>query len=215
MGFDLLNYAIKCHVAAPEEFVSRSTLLHNLLVDANKQLNLTRITEFEQFNIKHIADSLSIAQVFPEFCSKSLILADIGCGAGFPSLVLAMAFPQWEITAIDSTGKKIAFVDHAAKTLKLNNIHAVQGRAVELNRKPEFRCRYDIVTARAVAHSAQIAGDCANFLKYSGKFIFYKTPEQALLELPELQKKQLQWYATDPFELPEQSGSRLFIAGRK
>ena len=135
MAFNLKEFAIGCGLHDPEGFVAGVDKLYELVIETNKTMNLTRIVEPEEFRIKHVADSLAIAREFPEFASEYLKVADIGCGAGFPSLVLAMAFPNLKVTPIDSTGKKAAFVDHTAQALGLRNVNVVNGRSCELNRR--------------------------------------------------------------------------------
>ena len=108
--------------------------------------------------------------------------------------------------------KKIKFVTEAAAHLDLKNLHAVHGRAVELNCKADFREKFDIVTARAVAPSPKIYGETKNFIRRNGRYIFYKTPAQAAEELPELGKqKNMQWQCGKTFDLPGGAGSRCFI----
>ncbi len=215
MMFDLQKYAASCGVAGPEIFAARCIKLREILAEANKVTNLTRIIEPEDFAIKHAADSLSIASAFPELCREKFLIADIGCGAGFPSLILALAFPNLSICAIDSTGKKVAFVAQAAQALGLKNLRAVHGRSCELNRKPEFKHRFDIVTARAVGDSRVIYLDARDFVNRKGRFIFYKTPSQTAEELPGLtlagKGYGTVWQATEPFALPGDSGTRQFL----
>ena len=214
MSFKLLDFAGTAALPEPEKFVARCDKLRIFLEDYNRSVNLTRITDEEDFNLKHVADSLTVFQIFPELLSSRCRIADIGCGAGFPSLILALAAPALEITAIDSIGKKVAFVAKAAELLGLTNLHAVHGRAVELNRKDDFRNQFDIVTARAVAPSPKIYGETKNFIRPNGRFVFYKTPSQAAEEMPELLRiKNMQWQQSEVFELPENSGSRCFVIG--
>ncbi|MPN59066.1 Ribosomal RNA small subunit methyltransferase G [bioreactor metagenome] len=130
--------------------------------------------------------------------------------------MLALAFPNLQLTAIDSTGKKVAFVERAAKELGLRNLQAVHGRSCELNCRREFRRRFDVVTARAVAAAPIIYLDACDFAKRkTGRFILYKTPQQAAEDLPALEivcrKLPVEWRATDVFELPEGAGQRLFL----
>ena len=145
-----------------------------------------------------------------------LTLADIGCGAGFPSLVLALAFPSWKIFAIDSAGKKTRFVESASQALQLKQITVVNRRSNELNHLAEYRKRFDIVTARAVAESPRLYRDNRDFPMEKGCFIFYKTPEQAAEELPELQKsaKKRHWSISENFQLPGNAGCRCFVIGK-
>lgn len=214
MLFDFAGFAEKANVAAPECFVEKCEFLRCFLEEVNKEINLTRITGKTDFELKHAADSLLLPIVFPELTTRNLKIADIGCGAGFPSLILALAFPHWQISAIDSIGKKVNFVRQAAEKLELTNLNAIQGRAVELNRKAEFQSKFDIVTARAVAPSPKLYRETDKFPVKTGAWIFYKTPGQAAEELPELQKmKNILWEVSPEYPLPGDAGTRLFVKG--
>lgn len=217
MNFSLSDYAVRCGVASPENFAKKCAVLREYLIEVNQTTNLTRITEENDFNIKHVADSLGLALCFPELTKESLRIADLGCGAGFPSLILALAFPHWHITSIDSTGKKINFVRSAAEKLGLSNLTAVHGRVNELNRKKEFQFKFDIVTARAVATAPSLARDASNFPAKNGSFILYKTPGQAEEDMPVLLKdfKNFKWQTTDTYQLPGDAGTRLFVIGKR
>ncbi len=215
MSFDLASYAAQCGVAEPDAFAERCEALRLLLVKANEVTNLTRIVEPEDYAAKHVADSLSIACCFPELASERFEIADIGCGAGFPSLVLALAFPKLRLTAIDSIGKKTAFVESAAKELGLGNLRVITGRSRELNCRGEFKHRFDIVTARAVAAAAVIVADARNFPNRNGRFILYKTPEQLKTDLGEVRamdkKNPLHWEVSEVFEIAPGMGERQFL----
>lgn len=215
-GFDFAAYAGECGVAEPLKFRNNCEVLRLFLEEYNQHVNLTRLTSPEDFYFKHAVDSLSIARIFPELTAAKLSVADIGCGAGFPSLILAMAFPQLQITAIDSIGKKITFVKAAAEKLGLTNLTAIHGRSIEMNCKKEYQNRFDIVTARAVAPSPKIYHEAKCFIKKDGRFIFYKTPQQAAEEAPLLANiKGISWSNTYSFELPGNAGERLFTVGKK
>lgn len=214
MDFDLPTFAAGCAVKNSGDFAVKCEQLRLYLCECNEHVNLTRLTSENDFYFKHVADSLSIAAVFPEIAAESFKIADIGCGAGFPSLILALAFPQLQITAIDSIGKKINFVRNAAKLLQLNNLTAIHGRSVELNCKKEFQGKFDIVTARAVAPSPKIYREASKFIHRRGRFIFYKTPIQAEEEKNDLSKsKEICWSNTPVFTLPGDAGERLFTVG--
>ena len=216
MSFEFAAFAASAGVAEPGRFADKCEELRLLLEKINQEVNLTRITGKDDFTFKHAADSLLLTVGFPELVPQKLRIADIGCGAGFPSLILALAFPHWQITAIDSIGKKINFVKLAAETLHLDNLTAIQGRAIDLNRKAEFRNKFDIVTARAVAPSPKLFHETDKFTVKSGKWIFYKTPGQAAEELPELQKsKSVNWEISPEISLPGDAGTRLFITGKR
>lgn len=213
--FCLSSFAAEYGVADPERFTHLCGRFFELLSSANAEFNLTRITSREEFEIKHVADSLAAARFFPELTRDALRIADIGCGAGFPSLVLAAAFPRLNVTAIDSTHKKIAFVDAAARELGLDNLRPVAGRAVELARRPEFAGKFDIVTARAVATAEKLCSEGRKMLAPGGRFILYKTPGQAD-ELAELgPDRGMSWKKTPVFDLPGGAGRRLFLTGTR
>lgn len=213
--FDIKDFCEQCSVPDISGFISKAGKLYNLLLETNRNVNLTRIQSEEDFWIKHVADSLAITKFFPELAKDKFSIADVGCGAGFPSLVLAMAFPNLSITAIDSIGKKTAFVAKAGQELGLQNLEVITGRSRELNRKDEFIERFDILTARAVSDLRTLFREARRFVKADGRFIFYKTPEQAAAELPQVSKDSkkysLAWQQTEVFDLPEGAGKRLFV----
>jgi 16S rRNA (guanine527-N7)-methyltransferase len=214
--FELLKkYAEECGVTEAGLFAEKCVKFYDILIETNKTFNLTRITEPEEFASKHVYDSLAIFKYFPELINGQQRIADIGCGAGFPSLILAMAFPSLQLTPIDSIGKKAAFVERTAAELGLTNVKVVRGRSCELNCKQEFSHRFDIVTARAVAPAPIIYGDALNFPKRKGRFILYKTPDQAAEDVPALElfcrKHPAVWKTTEVFELPGNAGKRLFL----
>ncbi len=200
-------------VADQDKFKAITGELHAFLCEYNEKVNLTRITAYDDYICKHICDSLLIGAAFPELTEKAISLCDIGCGAGFPSLVLAAAYPRWHITAIDSIGKKTTFVKLAAEKLNLTNIEVVTGRTNELNRRAEWKNRFDIVTARAVATAKTVYTDARNFPKQNGRFILYKTPDQLKEDLPEIKvaASNKKWRITPVFELPSNAGSRQFL----
>ena len=121
-----------------ECFLSRMRTFGEFLYETNETMNLTRIPA-EDFWSKHVCDSLSLLKAVPAFASCADALCDIGCGAGFPSLVLASAFPDRTFVPVDSTGKKIAFVRQAAEKMALNLVSPIQARAHELARRPPYR----------------------------------------------------------------------------
>lgn len=210
---DYSDVIAKAKVKDIDGFRVRMDTLHTFLCEYNEKVNLTRITEYNDYIQKHVCDSLLLGAAFQELTEKKLKICDIGCGAGFPSLVLAAAYPLWHITAVDSIGKKTTFVKLAAEKLDLANIDVFTGRTNELNRKAEWKNRFDIVTARAVATARTVYTDARNFPKTSGRFILYKTPEQLKEDLPEIRScaSHKNWKVTEIFELPDSAGSRQFL----
>ncbi len=211
----MIDEALFERFSPPAGFAGKCRELYKLLCEANAVTNLTRIDSEEGFTVKHVLDSLYILDYFPFLTEKSdkIQLADVGCGAGFPSLVLALCRPELKITAIDSAGKKVAFVAMAAERLGLANLTAVQGRTREMACRSEWAERFDVITARAVGAAPLIYTDARKMLKSSGRFILYKTPNQAAEELPELKKIKpaRPWRVTADFQLPDASGDRCFI----
>ncbi len=123
--------------------------LSDMLLDWNQRMNLTSITAPNDIVVKHFLDSLTLTTVVPQF--DGLRLIDVGTGAGFPGLALAIAFPALEVTMLDSTAKKLRFIDVVGRELQLNNVRTMHARAEDAGRDKGHRASYDIVVARAVA----------------------------------------------------------------
>lgn len=145
------------------------------LGEANKVMNLTAITDMRSMILRHIVDSLYLLTLCPEDVAS---LADVGCGAGFPSIPCAIAarsaFPSLRIIGFDSTAKRIAFVNSCADALGLSNFIGICGRAEELARKDGFREVFDVCTARAVSEAYLLSELCLPFLKVGGRMIALK-----------------------------------------
>ena len=145
-------------------------LLADRLVETNKVMNLTAITDEDGIILRHLVDSLLIS----EYIAENSTLIDVGCGAGFPSLPLAILRPDLKITALDSTEKRIRYVDETAKMLGLENVEAVAARAEEFATKPERREKFDYATARAVASLPVLCELTIPFIKVGGKLVAMK-----------------------------------------
>lgn len=141
------------------------------LLEWNTRMNLTAITNPEEVLIKHFLDSLTL---LPLIDRPHLRLLDIGTGAGFPGLPLKIVRPQWSVTLLEATGKKVTFVNHVMATFHLTDVAAVHGRAEELAHKPEYRARFDVVTARAVAAIPTLLEYSAPYCRAGGLIIFPK-----------------------------------------
>lgn len=148
----------------------------SLLAEWNQKINLTAITDPDGMVTKHFADSLTLLAA--NDMKEGSRLIDVGSGAGFPGLPAKIMRPDINITLLDSTNKRINFLNTVAKELGLD-ISAVHGRAEELANTPEHREKYDYATARAVAQLNQLCEYCLGFVKVGGSFISLKGPSAA------------------------------------
>ena len=148
---------------------------YEMLVEKNKVMNLTAITEFEDVVEKHFLDSISLCQVMD--LKKSLTLLDLGTGAGFPGIPLKIMFPELKITLADSLNKRLLFLNEVMEALNLKDIETVHGRAEELSKRKDYRESFDLCVSRAVANLSTLSEYCLPFIHISGKFISYKSGE--------------------------------------
>lgn len=142
------------------------------LVAWNEKMNLTGITERDQVYVKHFFDSLTLARTVPMQTVGRM--ADIGSGAGFPGIPIKIMFPHIRLTIVDSLNKRIQFLSHLVNELELHDVECVHGRAEDAARKPEYRDRFDLVSARAVARLQVLNELCLPFAKPNGLFAAMK-----------------------------------------
>jgi 16S rRNA (guanine527-N7)-methyltransferase len=150
--------------------------LYELILEGNRQLNLTRITDPQEFWEKHLWDSLrGIAPLLSaNFSPASPTLIDIGTGAGFPGVPVAITVTNCTITLLDSTRKKITFLDNILTELALTNAKTLIGRAEEIGQHPQHRQAYDIALIRAVGAASVCAEYTLPLLKQGGLAIIYR-----------------------------------------
>ncbi len=165
-GLEELNIQLK------DEQLHKLLRYYELLVERNKVMNLTAITEFEEVVIKHFLDSLSLVKVI---VPKAERLLDMGTGAGFPGIPLKIAFPSIKVVLIDSLSKRIHFLEEVIQELELKEIQALHGRAEDYGREKGFRESFDLCVSRAVAKLSVLSEYCLPYVKIGGYFIPYKS----------------------------------------
>lgn len=150
---------------------------YDMLIDRNKVMNLTAITEFDEVMDKHFLDSVYLFRSIKLEADYKLI--DIGTGAGFPGIPLKIVFPELKITLLDSLNKRVGFLNDVIDELNLNDIEAIHGRAEDIARDKTYRASYDIAVSRAVANLSTLSEYCLPFVKIGGKFVSYKSGDCA------------------------------------
>ena len=166
----LVRDAKEINVDLSEGDIAKFEKYQELLLEWNEKINLTAITDENDIITKHFVDSLYCLKYVKE---KDKII-DVGTGAGFPGLPIKIVSCETEITLLDSLNKRIVYLNDVIEKLGLEKITAIHGRAEEFAIKPEFREKYDVVTARAVANMKVISEYCIPFIKVGGIFICMK-----------------------------------------
>ena len=147
--------------------------LMRLVLERNETISLTSITEMEEFVTLHLLDSLACVGL-PELESAQRVI-DVGSGAGFPGLPLAMLYPDKHFLLTDSLRKRVEFTESAASSMGLDNVEALHARAEAAGREPALRERFDLALCRAVGRLPVILEYCLPFVRVGGAGVFYKT----------------------------------------
>jgi len=155
-----------------EEKASALLAYLDLVLERNEHINLTAVRDRDEALVKHVLDSLSIVDL-PEYKAADTII-DVGTGAGFPGVLLAIVSPEKEFTLLDSTLKRLRVIDEFAQTLNISNLRTIHARAEEISGKPEYSEAFDICVSRAVANLEKLSGWCLPFVRKGGAFIAYK-----------------------------------------
>lgn len=173
---EYLEYITEGKVILNDTQLEQFDKYYEILIEKNKVMNLTAITEREDVILKHFIDSIALAGYY-DFSNKNIKVIDVGTGAGFPGIPLKIAFPDIDLTLYDSLNKRINFLNEVINTIGLdkNTCVALHGRAEEGGRNKDMREKYDLVVSRAVANMAVLSEYCIPFVRQGGYFIPYKT----------------------------------------
>lgn len=165
----------KISITLSEKQLEQFRIYYEMMVEKNKVMNLTGITEWDEVLEKHFLDSISLIRAID--LSQDLTVMDMGTGAGFPGLPLKIAFPNLKVTLADSLNKRVIFLQEVIDELGLEDIEAIHGRAENLARDKAYREQYDLSVSRAVANLSTLSEYCLPFVKIGGQFISYKSGE--------------------------------------
>ncbi|MCX4343500.1 MAG: 16S rRNA (guanine(527)-N(7))-methyltransferase RsmG [Kineothrix sp.] len=166
------------HISLSGEQIDQFIRYYEMLIEKNKVMNLTAITEFGEVLKKHFVDSLSLVTV----CDLNDVLSviDVGTGAGFPGIPLKIVFPGLRLTLLDSLQKRIGFLQEVVEELNLHDVRAVHGRAEDFAKPELFRELYDLCVSRALANLSVLSEYCLPYVKLGGKFISYKSEKVSM-----------------------------------
>ena len=170
----LINGLEELKIDYDNKKLNQTETFYEMLIEKNKVMNLTRITDREDVYVKHVLDSLLIVKLI-DISDQSII--DIGTGAGFPGIPIKIFFPDTKITLLDSLNKRILFLNEVIEKTGLKDISTIHGRAEEVSRDKDHREKYDLALSRAVANMSVLSELCIPFVKTGGQFIAYKSSD--------------------------------------
>lgn len=172
---ELSNHNFKITKEQEEQF----KIYFKELIETNKVVNLTRITEESDVYLKHFFDSVTPLFTFGDVFKEGSSLCDVGAGAGFPSIPLKILMPSLKVTIVDSLAKRLKFLENLIEKLNLSDVELVHGRAEDVGQNPTYREKFDLVTARAVANMTVLSEYCLPLVKKGGYFVALKGPKAA------------------------------------
>lgn len=206
----------KIDIELTDDQAANLLIYHEMLVEWNKVMNLTGITEFEEVLLKHFIDSVAVCQITD--MSKVKTVMDVGTGAGFPGMPLKIVFPHLEVTLLDSLNKRIQFLNAVIDKLQLEGIHTIHGRAEDYGRNPMYREQYDLCVSRAVANLSSLSEYCVPFIKVGGRFISYKADqveEEVTLAAKAIKTLHCESASIEKITLPNSDLTRSFVIIKK
>ena len=171
----LKKYASQINVLLDDKAVEQFSDYMNKVLDWNEKINLTSITDQDEFVIKHFCDSLSVFSAVN--IKKGAKVIDIGTGAGFPGVPMKIARPDIDLTLLDSLNKRIRFLSEIVLSSDILSSETIHGRAEDYSKLNEYREKYDIAVSRAVANLSSLCEYCLPFVKVGGYFISMKGPD--------------------------------------
>lgn len=191
-------------ICLTEKQLQQFLVYYEMLKEWNEVMNLTAITEFQDVMKKHFVDSVSLVKAYD--VTKEAAVIDVGTGAGFPGLALKIAFPELQVTLLDSLNKRVQFLNAVVQKLELSGVETIHGRAEDFAKPSKLREQYDLCVSRAVANLSTLSELCLPFVKRGGLFISYKsekiseeikTAENAVSLLGGKVKEQVEFYLPD------------------
>ena len=165
--------ALKEEISLSTKQLDQFELFYNMLIETNKSMNLTAITDEDEVIEKHFIDSLSCRRVMDMTKVKTCI--DVGTGAGFPGIPLKIVYPEIQFVLVDSLNKRVGFLNEVKKALGLEGLEALHGRAEDFAKKKEYREQFDLCISRAVANLSTLSEYCLPFVAVNGSFVSYKS----------------------------------------
>lgn len=195
----------KLGINVTEDQLSKLNKFYKLLIEWNEKINLTRITEENELYLKHFYDSLTIKKVID--LNEVETLCDVGTGAGFPGIVLKIMYPHLKITLVDSLQKRVNYLNSIIKDLELEDIHAIHSRG------EDFKEKFDVVTARAVANIEKLVTYTMHLLNKDGQLVAMKgNIEEELTEsVQQKLSKKYQIKQIEKFFLPIEESHRSLV----
>lgn len=168
----LQKMAEQLEINLTSDMLSKFEIFYNMLLETNKTMNLTAITEMHEVVLKHFIDSIALLN-YIELSNKTVI--DVGTGAGFPGIPLAILFPNTKFMLMDSLQKRLKFIDSVVDACDMKNVSTIHGRAEDLGHDVNYREKFDICVSRAVAALPVLLELCSPFVKVNGLFVSYKS----------------------------------------
>lgn len=209
-----LELANKININLTENQIEKFYKYMELLLEWNKKINLTAITDEDEIILKHFIDSLTVLK----YINENDKIIDVGTGAGFPGIPIAIMMPNVKITLLDSLNKRINFLNEVIRELDLKNIETIHSRSEDCGKDILFREKYDIALARAVANLSTLSEYLLPFIKIDGKMICMKGSNlEEELKNAEYAIKELggEFVLKDEFELPDSDIKRNIIIVEK